>query len=186
MAIYIFWQWLELNRYYGAEQGFNGCGDPENREPLWPSEYDTESELYVYIAAINRYRKGLEIYDGEFQEVWSDHDLYAFSRGDNTLILLTNTGESFNRTIIVNTLKTGLYCNIFDIPEDCFEETGDEELLISFTKGAGKFYVAVEDIPIVTTQFYDKTTIHPEVDGIDGVYGMYAMFIAILMTFWNF
>ena len=26
--------------YYGTEQEFNGCNDPDNREPLWPSDYN--------------------------------------------------------------------------------------------------------------------------------------------------
>lgn len=32
--------------YYGTEQGFNGGNDPYNREPLWPSNFNTNSELY--------------------------------------------------------------------------------------------------------------------------------------------
>ena len=141
----------------------------------------------MFIQKINTFRKGFEIYDGEFNVVWSEEDLYAFSRGDNTLIVLTNTGKSFNRTIHVNTLKTGRYCNIFDIQSDCFEETGDESLFIDIDKGVGKFYVAMGDIPIVTTKFYDTTSINPssDTDSSDRVYGIYVVFMAILMTFWN-
>ncbi len=32
--------------YYGTEQGFNGGNDPNNREPLWPTNYNNQTELY--------------------------------------------------------------------------------------------------------------------------------------------
>lgn len=35
--------------YYGAEQGFSGCMDPNNREPLWTSGYKTNGYLYKLI-----------------------------------------------------------------------------------------------------------------------------------------
>lgn len=210
---YICVNWFGINRYYGAEQGFDGCDDPENREPLWESDYDTESELYVYIATVNAFRKGLEIYDGEFTQLWEENDLYAYSRGDNALIVLTNNGESFNRTINVETLKDGRFCNVFDVENetefmDCFVKSGYTQS-IDIEQGAGKFYVAVGDIPIETTRFYEPTgttgdsdegttdivitdtdagtTVDPEADGIDKVYiGLYAVIMTILMTFYQF
>jgi alpha-amylase len=33
--------------YYGSEQGFNGGNDPDNREPLWTSNFNNETELYL-------------------------------------------------------------------------------------------------------------------------------------------
>lgn len=35
--------------YYGTEQEFNGGNDPENREPLWPTDMNTQSDMYLYI-----------------------------------------------------------------------------------------------------------------------------------------
>ena len=35
--------------YYGTEQGFNGGTDPNNREPLWPTNYNNSTELYQVI-----------------------------------------------------------------------------------------------------------------------------------------
>lgn len=35
--------------YYGTEQGFNGGNDPDNREPLWISNYNQSSTLYQVI-----------------------------------------------------------------------------------------------------------------------------------------
>jgi len=42
--------------YYGSEQGFAGGADPENRETLW-TNFNTNSDLYRFIAAINKVRK---------------------------------------------------------------------------------------------------------------------------------
>lgn len=42
--------------YYGSEQAFDGGSDPQNREVLWKSGYNTQSELYQYIRNINQAR----------------------------------------------------------------------------------------------------------------------------------
>ncbi len=34
--------------YYGSEQAFDGPGDPDNRESLWP-HFDQESEMFAFI-----------------------------------------------------------------------------------------------------------------------------------------
>lgn len=39
--------------YYGAEQGYATGKDPQNREALWLTNYDTSTELYKTIAAAN-------------------------------------------------------------------------------------------------------------------------------------
>ena len=42
--------------YYGDEQQFSGCNDPANRESLW-NAMDTSSDVYQYVAKINKARK---------------------------------------------------------------------------------------------------------------------------------
>lgn len=44
--------------YYGQEQGFNGSGDPWNREPLWPSGY-ANSSIYQLVTSLNKFRNFL-------------------------------------------------------------------------------------------------------------------------------
>ncbi|PCH38712.1 glycoside hydrolase family 13 protein [Wolfiporia cocos MD-104 SS10] len=44
--------------YYGQEQGFNGSGDPWNREPLWPSGYANTS-TYQLMSTLNMFRNFL-------------------------------------------------------------------------------------------------------------------------------
>ncbi len=64
--------------YYGTEQGFSGGNDPANREPLWPSGYDTAHPLYSWIAELAALRQ--------------EHD--ALRRGAQRYVWATeNTGE---------------------------------------------------------------------------------------------
>jgi len=45
--------------YYGAEQQFSGAKDPENREALWLSKYDTSAPIYQEIKSINAVRNAM-------------------------------------------------------------------------------------------------------------------------------
>lgn len=42
--------------YAGQEQHFSGAKDPNNREALWPSGYNTDSKLYRLISKANKIR----------------------------------------------------------------------------------------------------------------------------------
>ena len=42
--------------YQGQEQHFSGASDPNNREPLWTSNYATSNELYTWIQKLNQIR----------------------------------------------------------------------------------------------------------------------------------
>lgn len=42
--------------YSGQEQHYNGGDDPFDREAIWPSGYSTSSELYAFIALLNKLR----------------------------------------------------------------------------------------------------------------------------------
>lgn len=42
--------------YAGQEQHYSGGKDPSNREALWPSGYNTKSELYQLIGKANSIR----------------------------------------------------------------------------------------------------------------------------------
>eukprot|EP01084_Bolivina_argentea_P183315 316349_1 len=131
--------------YYGTEQLFSGCGDPSNREALWTTGFDRNSPMYKYIAMLNKYRKQYEIYDGSFNVIYSDTDVYAFNRGDNVLIVLQNNGQTMDKTLIIsNNLKPGKYCNVLnDVSHDCFlYKINDnvDSIVISIENGISKFY----------------------------------------------
>ncbi|PQE17869.1 Acid alpha-amylase protein [Rutstroemia sp. NJR-2017a BBW] len=50
--------------YYGAEQGFAGANDPQNRAALWlnPTGYDKTSTLYQYVKTLNTARSAVNNY----------------------------------------------------------------------------------------------------------------------------
>eukprot|EP01084_Bolivina_argentea_P183313 316347_1 len=161
--------------YYGTEQLFDGCKDPNNREPLWTSGFDTTSMMYKYISIINRVRTECKIYEGTFDVIHSENDIYVYSRGDNALIILTNNGETFNRTISISNSNSkiayGKYCNVFAIFKtgiDCFEYNGESETVIYIENGEGKLYVSSsKSMPPTMTYTSGMPTMSPEVTVID-------------------
>lgn len=46
--------------YYGTEQVFRGGDDPANREPLWPSQFNQNTEIYRFLGQINRIRSQVD------------------------------------------------------------------------------------------------------------------------------
>ena len=86
--------------YYGFEQRFTGGGDPQNREALWKSKYDTTTTLYQHISLLHQIRGNFSSggdNDGFFTNeakdlVTEDHGI-AFQRGPLTVVL-TNVGGS--------------------------------------------------------------------------------------------
>eukprot|EP00484_Ammonia_sp_Unknown_P018717 CAMPEP_0197045500 /NCGR_PEP_ID=MMETSP1384-20130603/21346_1 /TAXON_ID=29189 /ORGANISM="Ammonia sp." /LENGTH=454 /DNA_ID=CAMNT_0042477123 /DNA_START=1 /DNA_END=1365 /DNA_ORIENTATION=+ len=129
--------------YYGTEQAFDGCHDPLNREALWTSGYNTSSELYQYIAVINRYRKEYAIYDGGFKVMASEAHVYAFRRGGNVFVVLSNDGKS--HTVQIEGVDAGKYCNVFDVSDDCVEYAQDVVASVQITGGEPKMYVLVSE-----------------------------------------
>lgn len=79
--------------YYGTEQGYAGGADPENREDLWRSGYDTESELYKAITALNEARAGAGgLAADDHAHLLIGDDVYAWSRAEGDLIVVTTNG----------------------------------------------------------------------------------------------
>ena len=42
--------------YYGTEQEFNGGNDPYDREPLWPTNLNQDTEVYQFLRTLNNAR----------------------------------------------------------------------------------------------------------------------------------
>jgi len=108
--------------YYGAEQGFNGGADPNNREPLWPTNYNTNSDLYQYIQKLINFRKTQKFQSLDQVQRYADDNFYAFTRGSSILVATTNVGTNgptVTRTITYQPWTDGTkLCNLF-YPTDC-------------------------------------------------------------------
>ncbi|KAK5631468.1 hypothetical protein RRF57_007182 [Xylaria bambusicola] len=84
--------------YYGTEQAYVGGADPANREDLWRSGFNTDSEMYQAISKLSAARKsagGLAADD--HAHLYVVDTAYAWSRADGDLVVLTtNSGSGFN------------------------------------------------------------------------------------------
>ncbi|APA12148.1 hypothetical protein sscle_09g069180 [Sclerotinia sclerotiorum 1980 UF-70] len=86
--------------YQGQEQHFHGATDPYDREPLWPTNYNTSSPLYVLVKQLNAIRslaiaKSSTYSNDQTQVAYSDPHNLAFRKGDSThmvLMVLNNIG----------------------------------------------------------------------------------------------
>ncbi|XP_001629956.2 acid alpha-amylase [Nematostella vectensis] len=82
-------RWIPLI-YYGTEQGFNGGGDPNNRESLWPF-MDRKNSLYVFIKDLIAFRSSLGqpwISSPQIEQ-HVEPEVYAFSRRKVLVIVTT-------------------------------------------------------------------------------------------------
>jgi alpha-amylase len=93
--------------YYGFEQGFNGSGDPVNRETLWSSGYNTNALLYKYISKLHQIRDlasnsvGKTEYFSENVKVLGNSTEYMAMQRGSLVVIVSNVGvngtnNSFN------------------------------------------------------------------------------------------
>lgn len=126
--------------YQGQEQHFNGATDPYNREPLWPTGYDTTSPLYTLIKQLNAIRS-LAIFDSatyatqQSKIAYSDPHNVAFGRGDSKnmiLMVLNNLGEDAeNYTVKMNDVGYEAGATVTDVlscRRVSVDENGDMEV----------------------------------------------------------
>ena len=130
--------------YYGTEQEFDGCSDPDNREALWPSKYNQDSSLYEFLQLVVGARKSHKIWNNEFNVVASEDTFYAYNRGSDFLVCLTNAGDNTGTDeykIDSPGLTSGEnYCNIFWPSTDCFTYNGGSQD-IYLLNGESKVYI---------------------------------------------
>jgi alpha-amylase len=103
--------------YYGTEQAFKGTTDPNDRQSLWPY-YNTNSDLYQYIAVINKFRteQGEAVYGQQQVERYVDDQFFAFTRG-MVFVATTNigSGQGLSRSITYHPYSDGTkLVNILD------------------------------------------------------------------------
>ncbi|KAF2443476.1 carbohydrate-binding module family 20 protein [Karstenula rhodostoma CBS 690.94] len=102
--------------YYGTEQGYAGGADPANREDLWRSGFNTQTNLYKAIAKLNSARKAAGGLAGnDHVHLYVTNQAYAWSRANSNLIVLTtNGGGSYNAQHCFNTQKAyGQWTNTY-------------------------------------------------------------------------
>ncbi|EGG15229.1 putative alpha-amylase [Cavenderia fasciculata] len=128
--------------YYGTEQGFNGASDPDNREPLWPSGFNNQTDLYQFIKTVNQFTKQVSISQYPQIQRYADDTFYAYTRGD-VFVALTNGGSNqgqISRNITYQPYPDNtVLCNIFWETEDCIKVVnGQFEVFLD--QGESKIY----------------------------------------------
>jgi len=102
--------------YYGTEQGYGGGADPANREDLWRSSFNTNTNLYQAIKKLNAARKSSGGLAGnDHTHLYVADTAYAWSRaGGNLVVLTTNGGGSYSKQHCFNTQKSnGRWTNVY-------------------------------------------------------------------------
>lgn len=129
--------------YYGSEQGYAGGNDPENREDLWRSNFNTDADLYKFIAAVLGAKSDVGGLGGNDHEtVYTADTAYAFSRAGGDLIALTSNGGS--GTGGEHCFSSGVNNGSWDI------KLGGEGTVSS--DGSGQICLTIEDgLPVVIT-----------------------------------
>ncbi|KFA73918.1 hypothetical protein S40288_00933 [Stachybotrys chartarum IBT 40288] len=122
--------------YYGTEQGYAGGSDPANREDLWRSGFNTQSDLYQSIARLSTVRRdagGLGVDDHVHLHV-ADNG-YAWSRaGGNVIVLTTNYGRGHNGQYCFNTQRPNTtWTNRFG--SGTFSSDGSGQVCVNIVNG---------------------------------------------------
>ncbi|KAL6704063.1 hypothetical protein ACN47E_008827 [Coniothyrium glycines] len=93
--------------YYGTEQAYSGGNDPANREDLWRSNFNANTDLYQAIKKLTAAKKaagGLAAND--HVHLYVADTAYAWSRASGNLVVLTsNAGSTSNAQHCFNTQK---------------------------------------------------------------------------------
>ena len=85
---------------YGTEQYFSGgISDNYCRQPLWPTHFDTSTQMYQFLKRANEAYEQLGIGDDEAYELWQDDEMYCFSRGPVLHCAANTPGRQQTRSI---------------------------------------------------------------------------------------
>ncbi|KAI9737441.1 MAG: hypothetical protein M1834_009595 [Cirrosporium novae-zelandiae] len=88
--------------YEGQEQHLSGDSDPENREAIWLTDYDTSSTLYSFVASVNQIRNQA-IYKASTYLTYNAYPIYSDSTtiamrkgydGNQIIGVFSNRGSS--------------------------------------------------------------------------------------------
>ncbi|KAM0319257.1 hypothetical protein ACHAPQ_010390 [Fusarium lateritium] len=129
--------------YYGTEQGYAGGNDPANREDLWRSKFDTNSDLYQTISRLSKARSavgGLAANDQKY--LMSKDSALVWSRADGDLIVVTlNRGKGYSGEYCFNTGKNNkTWDRVFG--QGTVKSDGSGKVCVSYTNGEPEVLVA--------------------------------------------
>jgi alpha-amylase len=132
--------------YQGQEQHFSGSSVPNNREALWQSAYSTSSQLYPFIATINKIRKQAIKQDTGYTTfkaypVYSDASTIVMRKGttgSQVIGIFTNKGSSGSSSFTLSSSASGFTAgqSVTDILS-CTSYTTDSSGNVAISINAG-------------------------------------------------
>ncbi|KAI0460558.1 glycoside hydrolase superfamily [Xylaria acuta] len=123
--------------YYGTEQAYAGGADPANREDLWRSGFNTDSDLYQAISRLSAARKSAGGLASDDQtHLYVADTAYAWSRaGGDLIVLTTNSGsESSGDHCFDTQVPNGQWNTTFG-GTGSYTSDGDGNVCVSVTNG---------------------------------------------------
>lgn len=105
--------------YQGQEQSYTGSGVPQNREAIWLSHYSNTSQLYKWIASLNKIRGWAIAQDANYLRyhaypIYTDSHILAMRKGFDgyqVVGVFTNVGSSSSTFVSPATGQTGFTAN---------------------------------------------------------------------------
>lgn len=132
--------------YYGTEQGFNGGADPNNREPLWPTGFPTNTEMYTFLKTVIGVRQQEAVWEHPQVQRYADDSFYAYTRG-SVFVATTNVGSGGGqvmRHITYHPYADGTQlCNVFWPTSDCVK-VSNGAFDVYLDHGESKIYTVVQ------------------------------------------
>lgn len=113
--------------YYGTEQGYAGGQEPFNRESLWHTNFNNETDLYRFISRVSSLRKAeAGLAENDHTHLMVEDTGYAWSRAGGDVIAVTsNIGSGDSRDYCIFTRRpAGLWTDAFDGQDYMADERG--------------------------------------------------------------
>lgn len=132
--------------YYGTEQAYAGGADPANREDLWRSGFNTNSDMYQAIKKLTGARQATGGLAGnDHTHVYVSSNAYAWSRaGGNLVVLTTNAGSGSNAQHCFNTQKAnGRWTDVFSGSSTVISSDGNGQVCVTVSRGNPIVLVAI-------------------------------------------
>mmetsp|Transcript_21694 Transcript_21694/g.33722 ORF Transcript_21694/g.33722 Transcript_21694/m.33722 type:complete len:472 (-) Transcript_21694:75-1490(-) len=131
--------------YYGTEQGYAGGNDPNNREPLWTSNFNQNAELYEFLKLIVSFRQQQNLGPTEYIQRYLLDNFLCWTRGD-IMVAVTNQKKNIHYDVCFNPYSPGQkLCNLFYPNDDCVDVDSKGCVPVYLNGGEQKIYYPVDN-----------------------------------------
>ncbi|CAL5980649.1 Alpha_amylase [Hexamita inflata] len=134
--------------YYGTEQEIFGSNQSnQNNEAMWTLmyDYDDTSRFYELIKKLNDMRDKIKIDKIDQKELMVAQNFYAYARGNQMLVVLTQQGYDYTEKQIYHRVHNSLFesnsriCDI--LSNECINVNDDQSVDIYLIDGQARVYV---------------------------------------------